>query len=262
MKTASRASKGTWASRAIGGRSAHLVPEGRTVRKAPRVEEVQTATPVLWDPLGRRANSESQDCRATQEDRGQRVLLDFLDFLVPTEKRAAGAPLGSRDHGGSEARRARAAREAREASPGSLAPRATLEAMARPALQVNGDPTDPKDPRGSLDQRVPRGLQARTGSQDTLDREARRVSKARPALQALRVWSALRAPPERLAPWASAATLGPRAPPGSRGSRAWPGKKGRRVTQAPPAFLGKTVPPGCEASLEIEDFLVQWGRLD
>ncbi|OWK10336.1 hypothetical protein Celaphus_00004990, partial [Cervus elaphus hippelaphus] len=31
-----------------------------------------------------------------------------------------------------------------------------------------------------------------------------------------------------------------------------------RVTPAPPAFLEKTVPPGCEASLETEDFLVQW----
>lgn len=31
-----------------------------------------------------------------------------------------------------------------------------------------------------------------------------------------------------------------------------------RVTLALPAFLGKMVPPGCEASLETEDFLVQW----
>lgn len=259
---ASRASKETWASRAIGGRSAHLVPEGRTVPKVPRDEAVRTATPVLWDPLGRRANSESQDCQATQEDRGQRVLSDFLDFLAPTEKRAAGAPLGSRDRGGSEARRAHEVKEAHGASPGSLAPRATLEAMARLALPVNGDPTDPKDPRGSLDQRAPRGPQARTGSRDTLDSEARRVSKARPALQALRVWSALRVPLGKPVPWASVVTLAPQGPPVNRGSRAWPGKKGRRETQAPPAFLGKTVPPGCEASLETEDFLVQWGRLD
>lgn len=31
-----------------------------------------------------------------------------------------------------------------------------------------------------------------------------------------------------------------------------------RVTPALPAFLGKTVPLGCEASPETEDFLVQW----
>lgn len=31
-----------------------------------------------------------------------------------------------------------------------------------------------------------------------------------------------------------------------------------RVTPALPAFLGKTVPRGCAASLETEDFLVQW----
>lgn len=262
MKTAFRASKETWASREIGGRSAHLVPEGRTVLKVPRVVEVRMATRVLWDPLGRRENSESQDCPATQEDKGQRVLSDFPDFLVPTERRVAGAHLGSRDHGGSEAQRVHGVKEAPEASLGSLAPRATLEAMARPALRGNGDPTDPKDPQGSLDQRVPRGPRARMGSRDTLDREERRVSKARPALQAPRVWSALRVPREKLVPWVSVATLGPQAPLVNKGSRAWPEKKGRRVTQAPPAFLEKMAPQGYVASPGTEGFLVLWGRLD
>lgn len=245
-----------------GGRSAHLAPEGKMAPKAPRVAEGPTATPVLWDPLGRRENSESPDCPATQEDKGQRVPSDFLDFLAPMERRAAGARLGSRDLGDSEAQRVLGVREAQGASPGSLAPRATPEVMARPARQVNGDPMDLKDPPGFLDQRGPRAPQARTGSRDTLGREARRVSKARPALQAHQVWSVLRVPRGKLVPWANAATLDPRAPPVNRGSRASREKKGRRVIQAPPAFLGKTVPQAYAASLGTEGFLVQWGRLD
>lgn len=35
-------------------RSAPLVREGRMAPKAPRGAAVRTATPVLWDPLGRR----------------------------------------------------------------------------------------------------------------------------------------------------------------------------------------------------------------
>lgn len=41
------ASKETWASRAIGVRSAHLVPEGKTALKARKAVEVRMATQVL-----------------------------------------------------------------------------------------------------------------------------------------------------------------------------------------------------------------------
>ncbi|KAB1280210.1 Collagen alpha-1 chain [Camelus dromedarius] len=240
------------------GRLAHLVPEGKTAPKAPRAVEVRTVTRALWGPPGRRENSASQGYRVTQEDKGRRVPSAFLDFLALTERRAAGAHLGSRDHGDSEAQRAHEGKEAPAASPGSLAPRATLEVTARPALRANGDPTDPKDPQGSLARRAPRAPRARMGSQDTLDRGARRVSKARPALQAPQEWSALRVPRERLVRWVSAATPGRRAPPVNRGSRASPEKRGRRVIQAPPAFLGKTDPQGYVASLGTEGFLAQW----
>ncbi|EPY86469.1 hypothetical protein CB1_000311001 [Camelus ferus] len=124
------------------GRLAHLVPEGKTAPKAPRAVEVRTVTRALWGPPGRRENSASQGYRVTQEDKGRR------------------AHLGSRDHGDSEAQRAHEGKEAPAASPGSLAPRATLEVTARPALRANGDPTDPKDPQGSLDRRAPRVIQA------------------------------------------------------------------------------------------------------
>lgn len=262
MKTVSLGLKETWASRVIGGRSAPLVLEEKMALKARRVVEVRMVTLVLWDPLGRRENSECQDYRVTQEDKDPRVLLDFLAFLVPTERRVAGARLGSQDHGGNEARRVRGVNEAPGASLGSLAPRATLEAMARPAHRVNGDPTDPKDPPVSLDPRAPLAPRARTGSRGTPDREERPVSKARPAPQGPRASSALRVPREKLVRWASVATLGPQAPLGNRGSRAWPGKKGRRVTQVLPASLGKTALLGYVASLGIEGFRAQWAHSD
>lgn len=262
MKTAFLGLKETWASRVIGGRSAPLVLEEKMAPKARRVVEVRTATLVLWDPPGRRENSECRDYQVTQEDKGPRVLLDFLAFLVPMERRVAGARLGSRDHGGNEARRVRGANEAPGVSLGSLAPRATLEAMARPALRVNGDPTDPKAPPVSLDPRAPLAPQARTGSRDTLDREERPVSKARPAPQGPRASSALRVPREKLVRWASVATLALQAPPGNRGSQALLGKKGQRVTQVLPVSLGKTALLGYVASLGIEGFLAQWAHLD
>lgn len=262
MKTAFLGLKATWESRAIGGRSAPLVPEEKMALKARRVVEVQTATRVLWDPLGRRENSECRDYQVTREDKGPRVLSDFPAFLVPTERRAAGAHLGSQDHGGSEARRVRGANGAPGASLGSPAPRATLEATAPLALRVNGDPTDPKDPPVSLDPRALLALRARTGSRDTLDREERPVSKARPAPQGPRASWALRVPREKRAQWASVATPGPQAPPVSRGSPALPGKKGRRVTRVPPASLGKTAPLDCVVSLGIGGFPVQWAHSD
>lgn len=43
------------------GRLAHLVPEGRTVPKVPRVVEVRMATRVLWDPLARRYVTQEVD---------------------------------------------------------------------------------------------------------------------------------------------------------------------------------------------------------
>lgn len=230
--------------------------------KARRVVEVPMVIPDPWDPLARRESSECPDCQGTQEGRGQRVLLDSLDSLVPMERRAAGGHLESLDPGGSEAQRVRGAKEAHGASQGSLAPRATLEAMARPALLVSGDPMDLKDPQGSLDQRALRAPQARTGSLDTLDREARLVSKARPALQARPVWSALRVPREKQVRWASVATLGPLVLLANRGSQALLEKKGQRVTQAPLAFLGKMALQDCVASLGTEGFLVQWELLD
>lgn len=261
-KTAFRGSKETWASRATGGRSAHLVPEEKMAPKALRVVEGRMATPVPWGPLGRRENSESQGYQATQEDKGQRAPLGFLDFPAPAERREAGAHLGSQDLGDSEAPRVRGVREAPGASLGSPAPRATPEVTAQLAHQANGDPMDPKDLRGFLDQRAPLVLRARTGCRDTLDREARPVSKARLAPQVPRAWSALRAPQEKLVRWASEATRGPRAPQVNRGSRALPGRRARRATRAPPASPGRMALRDCVAFLGTEGSPVQWEHSD
>lgn len=189
---------------------AHLVPGAKMALKARRAVAVPMEIRVPWGPPERRANLESQAYPGTPEDKGQRVPLDSQDSLVPTERRVAGGHLANPDHGDSEAQRVRGVKEVHGESRGSLGPRATLEAMAQPALPVSGDPTDPKDPPASLDQRVLRAPQARTGSLDTLDREARLASKARPALQDPQVWLVLRVLREKQAQWASGATLDPR----------------------------------------------------
>lgn len=230
--------------------------------KARRVVEVPMVIPVPWGPLGRRESSESPDCQGTQEGRGQRVLLDSLDSLVPMERRVAGGHLESLDPGDNEAQRVRGVKEALGASRASLAPRATLEVMVRLALLVSGDPTDLKDPRDSLDQRALQALQARTGSLDTLDREARRVSKARLALQAHPVWLALRVPREKRVQWESVAILGPLVLLVNRGSQALLEKKGQRVTQALLVSPGKMALQDCVASLGTEGSLVRWELLD
>lgn len=261
MKMASLDLKETWASRVTGGRSAHLVPGVKMALKVQRAVEVPMVTQAPWGPQGRRGNWEFRDCPGTQEDKARRVPLDSRDSLAPTERRAAGGHLESLDHGDSGVQRAQGVKEARGASQGSLGPRATLEAMARPALPVSGDPTDPKDPLASLDRRVPRAPQARTGSLDTPDREARPASKARLAPRGPQAWSALRVPREKQVQWASVATLGPPALLVNRASQALLAKKGRRVTQAQPASLGRTALQAYAASLGTEGSLVRWEPL-
>lgn len=241
---------------------AHLDPEEKMVLRAQRVVEVRMVTLVLSGPLERRANLACQDFRATLDDKGQRVLLDFLDSPVPTERKVAGARLGRWDHAGSEAQRGREESEAPGASLGSLALRATLEVMARLAPLGSGDPTDPKDPQAFPAQRALQVLQAKMGSQDTLGKEARRVSKARLVPQDPPVWSALRVPMEKLVQWVSVVTQAPQDPLVNKASQAWLEKKGQRVTQALPVFLERMVPRGYVASLEIEGFPDQWEHLD
>lgn len=240
---------------------AHLVLEEKMVLKAQRVVVVPMVILVLWGPLGRRESSECQDYQGTQEDKDQRALSDSLASRVPTERRAAGGHLESQDHGDSEVQRVRGVKEAHGASQGSLALRATPEAMAQLALLVSGDLTDPKDPQASPDPRVPRAHQARTGSLDILGREARLVSKARLALQAPREWLALRVPQEKQVRWASVATLALQGPLVNRVSQALLEKKGQRGTQALLASLGRMALQDCVDSLGTEVFPAQWEHL-
>lgn len=245
-----------------GGRSAHPAPEEKMVLKAQKVEVVPMVILVPWGPPGRRGSSECLDYQGTQEDKGQRVLLDSLASRAPTERKVAGGHLESQDHGDSEAQRAQGVNEAHGASLGSLALRATQEAMAQPALLVSGDPMDPKAPPASLDLRVPRVHQARTGSLDILGREGRLVSKARLALQALQEWLALRVPQARRVPWVSVATLALQAPLVNRASQVLLGKKGRRVTQVLLASLGRMDLQDCVDSLGTEGSQAPWEHSD
>lgn len=262
MKMASLGLKATWELRVTGGRSAHLVPEEKMVLKAQRVEVVPMAILVPWGPLGRRESLECLDYRDIQEDKGQRVLLDSLASRAPTERRAAGGHLESQDHGDREAQRVRGVNEAHGASQGSLALRATLEAMAQLALLVSGDPMDPKVPPASPDPRVPRAHQARTGFLDTLGREGRPVSKARLALQGPQEWLALRVPQEKRAPWVSVATLALQALLVNRASQVLLGRKGRRVTRVLLGSLGRMVLQDYVDSLGTEGSLAPWEPLD
>lgn len=203
-----------------GERSDRLDPEVKMALRVRRVVGAPTVTLVLWAPLGRRASSACQDFQATLAGRGRRVQSDSLDFLVPMERKGAGARRASQDHVGNGDLRVQGAREDPGASQGNRAPRATLVGMARLALRGNGDPMDPKDPQASQESRAPLAPQARTGFLDTQDREERLVSKARRVPQDRLVWWGLRAPLERRVRWVSVATLGPQGPQVNRGSQA------------------------------------------
>lgn len=58
--------------------------------KAPRVELVLLETPVLLVKQERRGNLAFQDYQDIQEDKVQRVPLDFLGFQVPMERKVPG----------------------------------------------------------------------------------------------------------------------------------------------------------------------------
>lgn len=58
--------------------------------KAPKVEQVQLETRVLLVKQERRGNLVFQDYQDIQEDKVQRVPLDFLGFLVPMERKVHG----------------------------------------------------------------------------------------------------------------------------------------------------------------------------
>lgn len=58
--------------------------------KDPRVEQVQLETPVLLGKQERRGNLVFQDYQDIQEDKVQRVPLDFLGFQVPMERKVHG----------------------------------------------------------------------------------------------------------------------------------------------------------------------------
>lgn len=58
--------------------------------KAPKVERVQLETPVLLVKQERRGNLAFQDYPDIQEDKVQRVPLDFLGFQAPMERKVPG----------------------------------------------------------------------------------------------------------------------------------------------------------------------------
>lgn len=184
MKMVSLASKGTWASKEIGGKLAPLALGVRTGPKVPKVAPAPMEIRVLLGLLERRENSACRDCLGTRAGRAPRAPSASQDFQEPTERRAHGALLASRVRGGSAVPRVHVGKEAPGEALENLARRATLAVMAPLVLLEKGDHQGLKDRLDFLDQKAPLALLGRMDCLGTLDREEKLVSKARLALQA------------------------------------------------------------------------------
>lgn len=258
-KTASPASRETWASRATGESWERQDQEGKMVPRGQRVVLVFQEILVLLAPPVRRVNSECLDCPDTQEDKDQRDLRDSKASLVPTERRELGGPQESQAHADREDPRGLEESEGREGRQEKPDQRATQETTARQDLPVRGVCQDLRDPQVSQDQRGLLGPQERMDSPDILDREEKLDSKARPDPLVLRAWLDLRDQPARLDQWETAVIPDPLARPASRVCPVLQAKKVLRVTRVPPDLPEKMVLPAREVSPENEVCPAPWG---
>lgn len=121
-------------------------------------------------------------------------------------------------------------------------PRVHREVTDLQVVQERGDCPGLKEPMASPDQRDLPDLQEKMGFPDTLAREEKLGSKARLVHLGLLEWLDLRVPLERLAPWASVATLDPRVHQESRACLAPLVKRAPRETQVLLAAQERTDP--------------------
>lgn len=225
--------------------------------KAPKAEQVPLGTPVLPVKQERRENLVFQDCPGTQEDRVQRVPLDFPGSQGPTERKAHGASRASQALAGSAVPRVLGVREEREAPPGSRVRRALRAVTAPQALLAREALKDLRVRLDSQDQKALLDHLGRMACQGTLGNVERLDFKARPAPLGPGALLDHRGPLARPVPWANADILGPRGRLASKAFLALQEKKVQRATQALKVSQGKTarqasvVSPANEVSLEL-----------
>lgn len=145
----------------------------------PKVVQVRLETQVLPAKPERRANLEFQDYQDIQEDKVQRVPLDFLGFQAPMGRKVHGEQPASQAPGVSVDRRVLEVPEAQEVPRGSQGPRELQVVMVLQALLVKEVLKDHRVQLDSLDQRALPVLLGRMDSQDTLGNVGRLDFKAR-----------------------------------------------------------------------------------
>lgn len=182
VKMDSQDSKVTWVSKVTEEKLVKWVQEEKMALKAPKVELAQLETLVLLVKQERRGNLVCQDYQDIQEDKVQRVPLDFLGFQVPMERKVHGALLANQALGVSEVQRVLEVREVRGVQLGNPVPRALQVVMVLLALLVKEGLKDPRVQLDSLDQKVLLDHLGRMACRDTLGNVGRLDFKARLAL--------------------------------------------------------------------------------
>lgn len=150
--------------------------------RAPKVEQAQLETLVLRVKQARRGSLVFQDYQDIQEDKVQRVPLDFLGFQVPMERKVHGAWLANRALGVSVVLRVLEVQGVQEVPRGNLVPRARQVVTAPLALLVKEALKDLRVQLDSLDQKALLDHLERMAFRDTLGNVERLDFKARPAL--------------------------------------------------------------------------------
>jgi len=90
VKMVFQVSKVTWVLKEIEEKLVKWVQEEKMALKDPKVEQVQLETLVLLVKQEKRGNLVFQDYQDIQEDKVQRVPLDFLGFQAPMERKVHG----------------------------------------------------------------------------------------------------------------------------------------------------------------------------
>lgn len=168
--------------------------------RAPRASQDPMESPVPWDHLERRENSESPVCLGTLVDKAPRVPMASLDSPGRTARREQGEPLAKQAPEGSVAQRVHVVGVVLEDQQESQVQRAPQAMMDQGVHQERGDLKDPKDLSASQDPKDPMAPQEKMGCQVIPDREERRASKERQDLQDLAGWLDRRAQLERQDP--------------------------------------------------------------
>lgn len=234
----------------------------RTVLRVRKVGPGLMESQVLLALQERRVNLESQDCLATQEDKGQRAPVVSLDSQEPTAKKEPGVLQARRVREVKEAPRAPVALGEQGVRQENQDQREHLETMVLQAHQEREDLKALRELLVSQDPRDHLDPQGRTDCLDTLVSVARQVSKEKLDHQAQEASLDLRDLLGRLDLSVKEGTLDLQGHLENKVSLELLVKKVLRETQVHRGPLAKMVPPVCEAFLEREVFPVLRVLLD